>query len=131
MGLLDMFKKKEPEPNFDYESTKLGLNEDPFKSDPLMDPNSGLNLPQENNDTNDPFKDPLAKQSDIQNPFKKYSDQNSQYTEQNYNSQMQQTQGQDKDMQIIIAKLDALRAEVQSLNHKVENLERKQQKKMW
>ncbi|MFP4567357.1 MAG: hypothetical protein ACLFN8_00280 [Candidatus Woesearchaeota archaeon] len=131
MGFLDMFKKKTPESSFEDTSTKLGLDDDPFKSDPLMDSNSGLNLPQENNVTDDPFKDPFAKQNTVQNPFKKYSNQDTQYEQQNYNNQVQQTQGQEKDIQIIIAKLDALRAEVQTLSHKIDKIEQKQQKKMW
>jgi hypothetical protein len=97
MGILDLFKKKSKN-TFEEDTNNLGLDDDPFKSDPLMDPNSGLNLPQEN---------------------------------QNMQQNTQQSTSDNKDLQIIIAKIDALRAEVQTLNHKIENLERKQQKKMW
>ena len=119
MGILDLFKKKSKN-TFEDDTNNLGLDDDPFKSDPLMDPNSGLNLPQENHN---------MQQNDIlnQNPFKKYQEQNS-YEYQHNN---QQPTIENKDLQIIIAKIDALRAEVQTLNHKIENLERKQQKKMW
>jgi len=51
-----------------------------------------------------------------------------QETNNNYNQQPNETQ---KDLQIIIAKLDALRAEVQTINHKIEKIEEKQQKRMW
>ena len=123
MGILDLFKKKSKN-TFEDDTNNLGLDDDPFKSDPLMDPNSGLNLPQENHN---------MQQNDIlnQNPFKKYQEQNSYEYQQHNQQHNQQPTLENKDLQIIIAKIDALRAEVQTLNHKIENLERKQQKKMW
>lgn len=125
MGFLDIFKKKKPSSDMTELNTNLGLNEDPFKSDPLMDQNSGLNLPQENND---PTNLTSMTNSKMKDPFKDYYGQE-QPPMQNQNIQNQNT---DKDFQIVIAKLDALRAEVQTLNHKIENIEKNQQrKKMW
>lgn len=49
-------------------------------------------------------------------------------------SQQQGMQGQgdmSKDMQIIIAKLDAIKSEVSSINHRLEALEKKEHKRMW
>ena len=128
MGILDLFKKKQ---NFETnDSSNLGLNEDPFKSDPLMDTNSGLNLPQENNP--DPFQNQQGDQFQQQDPFQKYKQPQEQqrYEQNNFNQNQTNTDVQ-KDMQIIMAKLDALRAEVQTLNHKIEKIEEKQQKRMW
>jgi hypothetical protein len=129
MGILDLFKKKQ-----DYDvgdsgdSVNLGLNNDPFKSDPLMDINSGLNLPQDNNP--DPFQNHGGNQYQQQDPFQKYKHPGQNYEQNNYNQTQTNTDTQ-KDMQIIIAKLDALRAEIQTLNHKIEKIEEKQQKRMW
>lgn len=133
MGVLDFFKRKKEPESTDYSDNNLGLKEDPFGADPFMDPDSGLNLPKDNN-LSDPSttQSPFAQQES--NPFKKYQEQsNFQEPLQGTNTSQVQN-GHDanqKDLQIIIAKLDALRAEVQNLNHKVEGLERKQQRKMW
>lgn len=131
MGFLSIFKKKK-ETNFDKDS---GLGEEEFggnsfESDPLMDPNSGLNLPREEK-PEESFSNPYLTSQNQQAPsaFQRYQEHNAS-AQQNI-SQNQNTQNDQKDMQIIIAKLDALRAEVQSLNHKIENLENKQKKKMW
>lgn len=132
MGLGNLFKKKnkeEPIPEMTQEQN-MGLDEDPFKSDPFMDPNSGLNLPQEN---------PQNMQQN-QNPFKKYSQQN--FEQENPHPGFDQNAPQQnneqnthkdfaKDLEIIIAKLDAIKAEVHTMNHRIENIERRQQKKMW
>ena len=127
MGFLDMFKKKKPSSDLNESNMNLGLNEDPFKSDPLMDKNSGLNLPNEENNNPSNLTDPMSN-SKMKDPFKDYYNQEQQPM-QNQNIQNQST---DKDFQIVIAKIDALRAEVQTLNHKIENIEKNQQrKKMW
>ncbi len=133
MGILDFFKRKKEPESTGYSDNNLGLKEDPFGADPFMDTDSGLNLPKDNS-SSDPSttQSPFAQQES--NPFKKYQEQsNFQEPSQNMNAS-QAHSGQEvnnKDLQIIIAKLDALRAEVQNLNHKVEGLERKQQRKMW
>lgn len=123
MGFLDTFRKKKNTTKREDE-----LTEDPFKADPLMDTESGLNLPreeqQENPFSNNPY---LNQEQRTQSPFQKYQEQN---TQQNP-LENQQGQNDQKDLQIIIAKLDALRAEVQALNHKIENMGEKQKKRMW
>ncbi len=128
MGFLDIFKKKTPLSDSNTPNMNLGLNEDPFKSDPMMDTNSGLNLPKDNNDPM-AFNDVFAKSNMQQDPLQKYQQQE-QPMMHNPNTQNQNTE---KDFQIVIAKLDALRAEVQTLNHKIENIEKNQaqRKKMW
>ena len=125
MGILGLFNKKKEAQN---EMNQKEFEEDLFKSDPLMDPDSGLNLPKDmSGKEDDGFFDnkPQTQNRDL---YQKYSDD---FNQNNMSAQKNQQETDSKDMQIIIAKLDALRAEVQTLNHKIENLERKQQKKMW
>ena len=130
MGILDFFKRKK-DPGFSDSSDALGVNDDPFKADPFMDPDSGLNLPKDDPGSSE---NPFIQSSD-ENPFKKYNRQNEFQDFSNQGGQQQGTQNNSeinsKDLQIINAKLDALRAEIQNLNHKIENMERKHQKKMW
>ncbi len=107
--------------------------------DPVLDPvksfddlDSGVNLPgtesQENNF--DSFGNPRT------NRFSSYEQdiqQHNPYTQQ-HTYQQQASGDVSKDLQIIIAKLDALRAEVANLSHRLEAVERghgQQQKKFW
>lgn len=134
MGFLDFLKKKKEPDLMSHDDT--GLESDSFKSDPYMDPDSGLNLPKDNDlgaGNNNPY---LQSQDTLnRNPFQKYQQQNSfeqERSTQHYNNQNNSMQsGDQKDLQIIIAKLDALRAEVQAINHRLDGLERKQNKRMW
>ncbi|MCC7574292.1 hypothetical protein KO361_01770 [Candidatus Woesearchaeota archaeon] len=127
MGILDVFKKK---PNLETEKINTenkDLGMDPFKTDQLTNLDSGLNLPK--NDY-DPINSTMQMNT-ASNQFTDYKNkpyQKMQETNNNYNQQPNETQ---KDLQIIIAKLDALRAEVQTINHKIEKIEEKQQKRMW
>jgi len=155
MGFLDIFKKKD----LSFDTANNDLKDDPFKSDPFLDTNSGLNLPKEdlfsdtthnknnntnsfnmNNAGNNQFqKNPYAQEQ--KNPFQRYQEthqqtqpqtqQFQQYPSHQYQPQTNNSGNElQKDIQIIIAKLDALRAEIQSISHRIENLERNQ-KKMW
>ena len=94
-------------------------------NDPLMDPNSGLKLadlnePQDNNSFNqqsagmDTFGNPR--------PQSKFD---------NFESRPAQSyapvQDTSKDLQLILAKLDAIRSEITNINHRLDNIERHQQ----
>lgn len=132
MGFLDFFKKKKESDFISRDDT--GIESDSFKSDPFMDSDSGLNLPKDDvGASSNPY---LQSQDSMnKNPFQKYRQQDSFEYEQNnnqYNNQHNSSQTSDqKDLQIIIAKLDALRAEVQAINHRLDGLERKNNKRMW
>lgn len=132
MGLLDVFKKKKESEGYGQED--FGLNNDI---------NSGLNIPKDdlfkdesgslNNSMNDnSFGDSSMGSFNKNNPFESKGVVSGGF---NQSGQQQPSQGGSgdfgKDLQIIIAKLDALRAEVQSINHRLDNLERAPPKKLW
>ena len=127
MGILDTFRKKKREKQR-LSETPTDTNEDPFKSDPFMDPDSGLNLPK---DEENQEQNPYMQETMNSDPFQKYK-QTETFQQEQQNNQNTNNQGDtSKDIQLILAKLDAIKAEVQSINHRVENIEKRQQKKMW
>ena len=111
MGITDFFKKKEPEMNFD---ANLGLS-------PGTDLNSGLGQ-----DFSNPGMDSMN-QGFANNFSQGYHDQLQPST--NLSSQqfqpVQQSQGNDlqKDIQILSLKLDAIKAELDSINQRIKNIE--------
>lgn len=131
MGFLGFGKKKEKDPLQALEE----LNMDNQSNNPyLQDQNPGdlgmsqnPNFSQDNQGMQNPMQD-MSQDSQPQkfdsfgNPMKNpYDSQNQQM----YNQQMQPAQGQDnsKDLQLIIAKLDAIKAEVSNISHRLEILE--------
>jgi len=116
MAFLGLFKKKEPvaepftaNPGFN----PGGAQQNPF--DPGLDSDSGLRLNSIGNQEVDSFGNPRPKAS---------------YEREFGFSQPQQmaapNQDLGKDMQIILAKLDAIKAEVGSIDRRLEVIERQQ-----
>lgn len=124
MGIFDFMKKKKED---DFSSLGLGSSQTNFfeQQNPYgaTDLNSGLNLGGLNNNTGeqqqfDPFGNPRAKMD---------------YTP-SYEQSMQRSPGMNnssgdlsKDMQIIIAKLDAIKAEINNISHRLDMLESRNQ----
>ena len=122
MGLFGMFKKKEEAGTDDlFKGTpavmQQGARQGMPAADPLADINSGLSLGSLNTPQNIQF-------DSFGNPKR----------ERNYESEFSpsahvpsQSGDISKDIQIIIAKLDAIKAEVSNIDHRLEMLERQQQ----
>ncbi len=117
MGLFGFGKKKEVLdtniPGYGNDSN-LGLDLSEHK-DPLMDLNSGLKLDELQNKDVDSFGNPRPSRQSLP-------------SFENVSTQPQPSNSTDisKDLQIIMAKLDAIRAELNSLHHEVESLKRQQ-----
>lgn len=120
MGLFGFGKKKEvqnQESGFDTQSNNLGLDLSEHK-DPMMDVNSGLKLGE--------LQDEPQQFDSFGNPK---SNRQSSALPQFDSSQNLSSQGSSdisKDLQIIMAKLDAVRSELNSLHHEIESLKRQQ-----
>ena len=121
MGIFSMFKKKESDPLADLEGLSKQQdalsNQDPLASGTEEQGFSGEGLPKFDSFGNQ------TKPRDFEQPTHQFQ------------PQMQQQQfgggSQDlsKDMQLILAKLDTLRAEVANMNQRLENMERQQTKR--
>ncbi len=118
-----LFGKKKEEPDF---KPATGLDKDKG----FDDLDSGLNMPGMENqgDSFDSFGNQRPQK--FSNPFEQEVPQQQSYPQSGH----QASGDMSKDLQIIIAKLDALRSEVANISHRLEALERKQgqqQKKFW
>ena len=123
MSFLGKIFGKKEEPSF--EST-FG------KEKSFDDMDSGLNLPgMENQESN--FDSFGNQKINRYSPYDQEPQQHNPYAQQPY--QQQASGDTSKDLQIIIAKLDALRSEVANISHRLEALEKnhggQQQKKFW
>lgn len=118
MSFLGKIFGKKDEPSFD---SSYG------KEKSFDDLDSGLNLPGTENQENN--FDSFGNQRP--NRFSAYDQE---VQPQNAYGQQHASGDTSKDLQIIIAKLDALRSEVANISHRIEALERQQgqqQKKFW
>jgi len=125
MGFLGFGKKKESndmsipglESRGNFQSN-LGLDISEHK-DPLMDINSGLKLNelQDESPQFDSFGNPKPSRQSL--PMFDNVQSNS-------NNSTSQSSDISKDLQIVLAKLDAIRSELNSLHHEIESLKRQQ-----
>lgn len=123
MGFFDKFKKKEENP---FSDSKLN---DPFESNPLGTPNDPYGASHE--EPSDPFghdlfnnsaNNPQAIQQNNQYPTQQpsFPGQNQQ---QSYNNQVYEDVAPSRDVELILAKLDAIKAELDSVHQRVRKLE--------
>ncbi|MFA6072831.1 MAG: hypothetical protein WC758_01855 [Candidatus Woesearchaeota archaeon] len=140
MGLFGFGKKDvafDPIKEFGNTQTSTGFNnQDPMNSnfnsqpigtDPMLDSNSGLRLAELNNTPQNQDFGFSAQPSQggidsFGNPKPQMKSDNYEYKTPQY-----QTTDNSKDLQIIIAKLDAIRSEITNINHRLDNIERHQQ----
>ncbi|PIN81468.1 hypothetical protein COV13_01045 [Candidatus Woesearchaeota archaeon CG10_big_fil_rev_8_21_14_0_10_32_9] len=125
MGFLGFGKKKESDnmsvPGLESRGNlqnNFGLDLSEHK-DPLMDINSGLKLNdlQEEPPQFDSFGNPKVSRQ----PLPMFDNAQS-----NNNGSNNQSSDISKDIQIVLAKLDAIRSELNSLHHEIESLKRQQ-----
>lgn len=90
--------------------------------------NSGLDLPESESNT-DSFGNPKSESR----PSSLDSNLSSQGYQTTENNNSNQYQANSRDTELILAKLDAIKAEVSHINNRLENLERKsnERKKLW
>jgi hypothetical protein len=98
----------------------MGQNPNPY-GDSMLDQNSGLKLSELNGNQESGFRE--GSFDSFGNPRI-----NPKVESFDYGRGQQQVPGQDnsKDLQLIIAKLDAIRSEITNINHRLDNIERKQ-----
>jgi hypothetical protein len=120
-------KKSESELPADFASQGMSSytpgmmqNQNPY-GDPMMDQNSGLKLSELSGAQDTGFRE---------GGFDSFGNPriNPKVENLDYGRGQQQFSGQDtsKDLQLIIAKLDAIRSEITNINHRLDNIERKQ-----
>ena len=118
MGFFNnIFKKKDPLDDIGgLPGSNQGMGFTPG-ADPMAGLNTGLDFEQDNQNQFDSFGNNRPRQRE--NTYEPKS---------NFGPQLQDNS---KDLQILIAKIDALRAEVANLSHKIEDLERKQDQRKY
>lgn len=110
MGFLDVFKKK----GSDITNIgQMGQNFDMQNSMPMGEMNDplGLDHTQQATEQNNPYAPSMNLSTMGMN------------SSQNYQQQPQQTTSNDKDMQIISLKLDAIKSELDAINQRIKNIE--------
>lgn len=108
---MNPFKKKEKEPD---------LSDLDLDSDKTTTPN--FDSPFKQNENEDSFGNPINKNryeaQDISSPFPATGT----------NIQQPQQQNQDnKDIQLILSKLDTIKSEITNINHRLDNIEKQRQ----
>ncbi|MGV8161724.1 MAG: hypothetical protein ACP5N2_00145 [Candidatus Nanoarchaeia archaeon] len=130
MGLFGLGKKK-GDPLAEFNPSNMGgsidTNPQSFNTgytDPMMDPNSGLKLA----DLNPQNQDTAFNQT--QSPMDSFGNPRPQSRMETFESKQTSfapSQDTSRDLQLIIAKLDAIRSEITNINHRLDNIERHQQ----
>lgn len=125
MGFLGFGKKKEKDPLQALE--ELNLGDDMSQQNPYLQDQNSMNSGMQQNPNfsqdNSGMQDASTQRFDsFGNPMRDPYD--SQAQQQMYNQSPSQSQGTDsRDIQLIIAKLDAIKAEISNISHRLEFLE--------
>lgn len=136
MGILDFFKKKKS--SFDIDDLDSGLNLDSLKSDT----SSSLG----DLDKDFPSSDPLTKSNSGFDEFDKESQGLPSFKETKYDTEKYegpdfrspntqqttsttQTHASNKDMELVLEKLNTIKAEITNINHRLDKIEKSTQRK--